>query len=247
MLSRRSRTVIGAAAACGVPVGLAAALVPVRAQMPNATAALALALAVTVLAATGTRASAALAAVSASLSFDLFHTRPYGSLTINRAQDLETASLLLAVGLVVGQLAARNQRHRHTAAATSYDLGRVHAVAEMLATGQPAEQVVAAVTNELRDLLGLVECHFSTTFADPPGPFIERQGGVSWGSLRWGFRTMGLPTKDISLMVEHQGLPLGRFVLRAPPGARVTTDELLTAVALADQAAIALGGPVRSE
>jgi K+-sensing histidine kinase KdpD len=240
MTSQRRRHLAAFLAAAIAPVGAAAAMVPLRARLPNATIALAIALTVALLAAVGTRASAAIAAVSAGAGFDVFHTRPYGSLAINRAADIETTVLLLAVGIVVGQLATRNRLHRDLAADSSYDLGRIHAVAEMVASGEPADQVVLAVANELADLLALKECHYSAAYAERPGPFIERDGDVSWGALRWGFQTMGLPGKEVSLSVEHQGRPLGRYVLLGEPGVPVNPDALIAAVALADQAGAAL-------
>jgi len=239
-LPDRVRLVLALVAAASVPFLVSAALIPIRADARTATVALVLAAVVTVLAATGTRATAALAALSASLGFDLFHTRPYGSLAITHGQDIETTALLLAVGLVVGQLAVRNRRNRLSALEMSYDLGRVHAVAEMVAAGDPVGQVVLAVANELADLLTLRSCRFERSFAERPGPFIEREGGVTWGGLRWGFWKMGLPSKEVSLVVQHQGRPLGRFILTAEPGGRVTADQLVTAVALADQAGAAL-------
>jgi hypothetical protein len=232
--------VLGVAAGVAAPIAVAGALVPVRESVPNTTVALALAVVVSVLATTGSRVTAGLAALTGAVSFDLLFTRPYGTLSISSAADIETTGLLLAVGLVVGQLGTRNRWHRRRAAATSFDLGRVHAVAEMVASGAPAEQVVLAVGIEIRSLLGLRSCSFDPSFAEKPGPFIERWGALSWGALRWGFTTMGLPTKDISLMVEHQGRPLGRYVLVAEPGTRVTEDQLVAAVALADQAGAAL-------
>jgi K+-sensing histidine kinase KdpD len=232
-------------ASVAVPVAVAGALVPVRGEVPNTTMALGLAVFVTLLAAVGTRATAAVAALSSGLSFDIFLTRPYNSLAINRAADLETTALLLAVGLVAGQLAARTRHHRLRADEASYDLGRIHAVAEMVALGEPTDQVVIAVANELTDLLGLRSCRFEETFAEGPTPFVERQGSITWGALRWGFRTMGLPSHEITLVVQHQGLPLGRYVLTPTPGRRVTVDELLAAVALADQAGAALAAQRR--
>ncbi len=236
----RVRTIIAAVTAAAVPVAVSVALVPVRANIPNTTVALGLALLVAALASTGTRLTAALAAVSASVGFDVFYTHPYGSLTIRRAQDIQTTALLLAVSVLVGQLAARNRRHRHLAAEASYNLGRVHAVAEMVAAGEPVDQVVTAVSNELTDLLGLQVCRFDTEFADQPGLFIERHGAVTWGVLRWGFSTTGLPAREVSLVVQHQGHPLGRYVLLPEVGSRVSADQLITAVALADQAGAAL-------
>jgi hypothetical protein len=110
----------------------------------------------------------------------------------------------------------------------------------MVAAGEPADQVVQAAANELTDLFTLRSCRFDTAFAATPGPFIERHGDVSWGAIRWGFQTMGFPTKEVSLVVEHQGRPLGRYVLVAQPGTRVTEDQLLASIALADLAASAL-------
>jgi len=243
---RGPRTAVALAAATILPLAAAAALVPLRTSTPAPTIALALAAIVTLLAATGTRGTAAIAAVSASVGFDAFHTRPYGSLVITRAEDIQTTALLLLVGLIVGQLAAVNRRHRTLAAESSYDLGRIHAVAEMVAAGEPAGQVVQAVANELTDLFTLRSSRFDTSFAAHPGPFIERNGDVSWGAIRWGFRTMGFPTKEVSLVVEHQSRPLGRYVLVAEPGARVTEDQLLASIALADLAGAALAAQPRS-
>lgn len=235
-----TRTLIATAAALAIPVSVAGALVSVRSHTTNATVALALAALVSLLASFGTRATAAVAAISASIGFDVFHTRPYGSLAITGAEDVQTTLLLLVVGLLVGQLAARNRRHRNDAADSSYDLARIHGVAEMVAAGHPSDQVILAVSNELTDLLGLRRCRFDPSFANRPGPFIERHGEVSWGALRWGFRSMGLPHEETSLVLQHQGRPLGRYVLIPEPGRRVTSDQLIAAVALADQAAAAL-------
>jgi hypothetical protein len=236
----RTRNGLAWVAAVAVPIGLAAALVPIRGNSPSPKVALILALAVAVLAMPGNRATAVAAAVSAGLGFDLFHTRPYYSPAITRLQDVETTALLLAVGLVVGQLAARNRMNRFRAAATSLDLGRLHGIAEMVAAGVPTADVVDAVAKELRDLLQLRDCWFDPKLAAEPGPFIERHGAVTWGVLEWGYGTMGLPAHDISLVLQHQGLPVGRFVLVPQPGTTVTTDELIAAVALGDQAAAAL-------
>jgi Domain of unknown function (DUF4118) len=234
---RRAAVVVAAAA---LPLGAAIALVPFRGDVPNATVALILAALVTVLAATTDRVAAAAAGLSAALSFDTFHTRPYGSLTIDRAQDVETTVLLLVVAMTVGQLAARSHRHQREAIVSALNLGRVHAVAEMVAAGASPHDVVRTVEAELKAVLRLRDCWYDPAFADTPTPFIERNGAVSWGAIRWGFATIGLPTTEVSLVVEHDARPLGRFVLVADPGVRVTEDELMTAVALADQAGSSL-------
>jgi len=235
-----ARTLLGLIVAVAAPFAVAGALVPLRSHAPNATIALILAVVVAALATTTTRSAALVAALSASVGFDLFQTRPYGSLAITRSQDVQTTLLLLVIGLIVGQLSARNRQHRRSAADSSYDLARIHSVAEMVAQGEPVDQVILAVGNEVQDLLGLKSCRFDRTFADVPGPFIEREGALSWGAVRWGFGTLGLPTVEVSLIVESQSRPLGRYVLVARPGRRVTTEQLLTAVALADQVGAAI-------
>jgi len=222
------------------PLALALGLLEFRSDLPGATVALALAAVVSLLATTGSRLCAAVAAVTAAIGFDVWFTRPYGSLSISTSQDIETTGLLLVVGIIVGQLAARNRSHARQAREISADLRLLHAVAEMLADGSPTSAVVSAVAADLVDILRLRACSFEHSFAEPPGPFIERYGAVSWGALRWGFRTMGLPNKEVTLVVQHRGHPLGRFVLLAQPGTRVTTDQLIAAVALADQAGVAI-------
>ncbi|MDQ1369518.1 MAG: hypothetical protein QOF20_1871 [Acidimicrobiaceae bacterium] len=229
----------------GLPVGVAVCLVPLRSRIPNATTALVLAALVALVASAGTRTTAALAAISASVGFDVVHTPPYGSVTFNRVQDLEVTGLLLIVGLIVGQLAAANRRHRDLAGQSSYALGRIHMVAEMVASGDPADEVVEAVGNELTALFGLQACRYDPAFADRPGPFIERHGAVSWGAIEWDLAKWGLPSQEVSLVVEHQGRPLGRYVLLAPPGTRATQDQLLAAVALADQVGAALAAQTK--
>src|SRR5215471_11508786 len=99
-------------AAVVLPVGVAAALVPFRVHLDHAVIALALVAAVVAVAATGGRIPGLLAAVSAAGSFDFFHTRPYNSFSITQRADVESAILLLVVGLMVGELSSRSTRHR---------------------------------------------------------------------------------------------------------------------------------------
>jgi len=239
--SARLRLILVTAAAIVAPAGVAAALIPVRGDVADATVALLLAVVVSLVAAIGNRVSAVIAAISAALAFDDFFTRPYGSLSISSARDVETTALLLVGGLIVGQLSARNRLHRAVAVRTNIDLQRIQAITEMVASGAPGNEVVSAVAVELQSLLSLRQAWFEPTFSDEPGPVIEHNGQVSWGRFWWGFNTLGLPGKKITLAIEHGPERLGRFVLMAEPGTRVTREQLLAAVTLADQAGVALG------
>jgi hypothetical protein len=240
-VAAQMRPVLLVVAAIAVPVAVSLAVVPFRGNVPAATVALGLAIVVSLVAAVGTRMTAVIAAVSAALCFDILFTRPYGSFSISNAADVETAALLLVGGLIVGQLSARNRTNRGRVVQGSLDLGRIQNIAELMASGAGPDEVVAAVGVELQTLLGLRSCRFETSFPTTPGPTIERNGGVSWGHFWWGVPTLGLPGKEISLVVENQQHRRGRYVMLAEPGAKVTREQLLAAVTLADQAGSALG------
>jgi K+-sensing histidine kinase KdpD len=233
---------IGAAAA---PLLVALAVVPFRSNLPSASVALGLAIVVSLIAAFGGRLPAAVAAISAALSFDAFFTAPYGSLSITRVDDLETTVLLLISGLIVGQLSARNREHKDRVVRSTDDLNRIQAIGEMLASGAPAADVVAAVAVELQGLLSLRSCWFDTSPGEKTDPVIERNGRVSWGRIWWGFTTLGLPGRKITLPVEREHRRLGRFVLVAEAGTRVSREQLIAAVTLADQAGTVLGFDAR--
>jgi Domain of unknown function (DUF4118) len=237
----RARPLIAAIVSVAAPVMLTVGLLPFRAQVPTATVALGLAVLVSLLAAVGTRFTAMVAALSAAVCFDVAFAPPYGPFAISHPQDIETTALLLVGGLIVGQLSARNRRNRGLVVQTSADLASVQAIAEMMSAGAEANQVVAAVAVELQALLGLRMCWFDTSWPERPGPTIDPNGNVSWGRLWWGFDTLGLPGKEITIEVAHDQRRLGRYVLVAEAGTKVRRDQLRTAITLADQAAATLG------
>ena len=154
------RTWLALAAGITAPLAVAAAMVPLRATIDNANVALVLAAVVVAVAMTGSRAAVLAAAASAAVWFDFFHTRPYESFTVNDHDDIVTALVLLAVGVLVGELAIRSRRHRSAATTSSGDIARIHAVAELVAAGEPSELVAAEVADELLRLLELRDCRF---------------------------------------------------------------------------------------
>src|SRR5262245_5847303 len=89
------------------PVVAAAALIPLRGDVDNTNVGLLLVVVVVAVASVGQRTAAALSALSAAAAFNFFHTEPYYSLRISSRDDVETAVLLLLVGLAVGELASR--------------------------------------------------------------------------------------------------------------------------------------------
>lgn len=226
-----------------LPVALSALLLPFRSHLSDANEALILVVAVVVIATTGRRSAALVAAFSAAASFDFFLTRPYLSFRITSHADLVTELLLLVVGAVVGDLAARGRRHRMAETRVHDDLLRVHQIAELVARGEEPEFVAMAVATQIRELLSLRDCRLSRERTDEPRASIEPDGTVMLGPRRWSARTMGLPTRQVRLDVRGSGRTLGTFILTPTPGKPIDPDRLYVAVALADQLGAAMAAP----
>jgi K+-sensing histidine kinase KdpD len=237
MTREQQRTWIALGLAVALPVAVAAALIPARDHTDNTNIALVLVVVVVVVAILGRRLSASVAAVSSAAWFDFFHTQPHYRFTIRARGDVVTAVLLLVVGLVVGELAARSRRHQAVASRHADELTRVHAVAELVASGEPLEYVILAVADELRELLILRDIRFDMSARDPeerPLPKVQRDGEVVVGQLRWGSDSMGLPGRTVELEVDGGGRRWGRYLLEPTPGQPVPFVRRIVAVAMAD-------------
>lgn len=237
------RRIVGIAllSALLVPPAAAAALIPARAHTDNANIALGLVVVVVAVATLGHRLATVLSAVSAAVWFDFFHTRPYYSFTISTHDDVVTAVLLLVVGIAVGELAIRTRRSVLAARTGSSDIANLHAIAELVAAGEKPEIAVVTVASELRRLFGLRDCTFERApfESNPRIARFERSGNVVVGELSWGVGTMGLPGKQVELVVSGFGRTFGRFLMTPTPGHPVSFDRRIIAVALADQVAAA--------
>jgi K+-sensing histidine kinase KdpD len=224
------------------PIVTATVLIPFRDDVVGTNIALLLVVVVVAVAATGNRVAAALSAISAALSFNFFFTEPYYSLRIDSRDDVETAVLLLLVGLAVGELASRGLRARAAVARGRRDLASIYGLGALVAKGEDADYVLMATESELTHLLGLLSCRFETD-VDPDAPIlpvIARDGSVKWGPTVWETARWGLPSDGATIPVWSRGVRLGRFVLTAPTAVPYTTEQLAQAVALVDQAGAAL-------
>lgn len=227
------------------PIFVAGLLVGVRNHVQNANVALILVVVVVCAAAVGGRVAGACAAVVAALSFVFFHTRPYLRLTIDSADDVETTVLLLAVGLLVGHIAAGAMRARATAQEQSVDIQRIRRVADLAARGEEPARVIKAAQDELTALLGLESCRFESQPFLPVLPRLERSGHVEtrlWRLQEGGFE---LPAEGVDLPVYGRGQQLGRFVLDPTLGVGVGLEQLVVAVAVADQVGSVLAAPAK--
>lgn len=223
------------------PLAAGATLIPLRDRIDNTNIALLLVVAVVAVASGGRRPAAVVAALSAAAAFNLFHTRPYLSFRIHSSDDVETALLLLAVGIAVGELALRGRRARVLVAKGQEDLASIHGLGRLVAEGEDVDYILLATASELTHLLHLVDCHFEPRpSGDRVLPVVERDGTVRWGPTVWDSARWGLPTDGATIPVVSRGARRGRFVMRAPVALPMSREQLAQAVALVDQAAAAL-------
>jgi hypothetical protein len=232
----------------GVAAILAGAgLVALRDTISSADVVLVLVTVVVVAAAGGGREAGAVTAVTAALSFDFFHTQPYNQLRINSRDDIVTTVLLLVVGLIVGQVAAKGRRARNSAAARSGQIRRIYRVAELAAGGDDPTDVIMGAQAELAALLDLRSCRFEAAPYGPPLERLERSGGTAWHQYRYRDGGFELSPDGVELPVVGRGNTLGRFVLEPNPGTGVSLEQRVVAVAIADQVGAVLAAPQPGE
>ncbi|NUK82750.1 DUF4118 domain-containing protein, partial [Streptomyces lunaelactis] len=149
--------------------------------------------AVVAVASLGSRTAGVLAALSATAWFDFFLTRPYGTFDIAASADIETAVLLLVVGVIVSQLAARARRLEVITVTDAAHLSRIHRTADLARSANSSDTVVDHVRRELTDLLGLRACRFEygTLMGQPPR--LQKDGSVTVGRRPWDVDVAGWP------------------------------------------------------
>ncbi|MEU2451149.1 DUF4118 domain-containing protein [Streptomyces sp. NPDC012765] len=237
----RLRDPFALAAGLLAPFFLALALAPFRSDLSATNAALILVVAVVAVAALGSRTAGALAALSAAAWFDYFLTEPYQRFTIEDRDDIETAVLLLVVGLVVSQLAVRARRLRAVVVTDTAHLSSLRGTARLVEDGGSPEAVVEYVRRELVGLLGLRGCRFEYGTLMGNLPRLEHGGGVwlrSPGRVR---EYADWPDGETELRVVGGGHYYGRFLLDPPPGRPLPPEEARSvAVTLAAQGGAAL-------
>jgi hypothetical protein len=235
------------AVALAGPVVVSAALIPLRDGIRTSNVSLLLVLIVVIAAVLGGRLGGAAAAIVSLASFDYFFTRPYYSFAINSRDDVETAVLLLLVGLVVGEVVVRARRSETQAAMSRAEVVRVRRLSELAAGGESAGRLIGIVQGELISLLHVRDCKFE------PLPFGENLPEMTHqGVLIPGVETPdGSPVRTrIALPVFGAGRPVGRFVLDLAPdegatGIALPPEDRALAVALADQLGTVLANEIQ--
>ena len=236
-----SRDRLAVAAGFAAPLALAAVLVPFRSSFPNTDAALAMIVIVVAVAAAGNRLAGLVASVSAAAWFDFFLTRPYETFTINRAADIETTVLLVVIGAAVTEIAVWGRREHSAASRRAGYLDGINDAARAVATGDSPSAVADRIASGLIQLLSLRSCEFQYGMAGIGGPArLEHDGTIAFDGEPYDLRGGEWPAGvRLELLVESGGRLRGRFLMQ--PGKYLSAGEqLLVAVALADQAGAAL-------
>ena len=239
MLSR-DRLVV--AAGLVAPLALAAVLVPIRSSFANTAAALLMLLLVMAIAAAGNRLAGYVAAVSAAAWFDFFLTRPYERFAISRPADIETTVLLLVIGAAVTEIAVWGRGQHSAASRRAGYLEGINDAARAVGTGGTPSALADRIAASLTKVLSLRSCEFQYGIAGIGGPArLEHDGTITFAGqpydLLYGEWPPGV---GLELLVESGGRLQGRFLMQ-PGKARPTREQLLVAVALADQAGAAFG------
>jgi hypothetical protein len=249
------RKLVGLAVGGLGPIVVALVLVPFREDIDNANLALLLVLVVVLAAIVGDRAAAVLAAITGTMALDFFLTRPYASMRIESADDVETIIIFLAVGLLVGEVAARGRRFRRERERAADAIAHVHRVAARIAEGGPLDSegrlrtVVDEVIAEVIALLRLHDCYIEFAPFQWPLPRLERSGAIETADHEFSSGGFVLPEYGLGLPVLQAGSEVARLVLLGDPAVSVTLEERVVAVALADQlgSALAMAGPIELE
>jgi hypothetical protein len=229
------------------PVLAALVLVPLRDEIRTSNVSLVLVVVVVIAAVLGGRVGGAVAALVSMAAFDFFFTRPYDSFTINSRDDVETAVLLLVVGLIVGEVVVRARRSHAVAQESRAEVVRVRRLSELAAGGEPAGRLIGIVQGELVSLLPVRECRFEPLPFRHTVPELTHQGVRIPGSDE---PRGGDSDRTVALPVFGEGRPVGRFVLQLETGStgiEVPPEDRALALALADQLGTVLAHEVRDQ
>jgi K+-sensing histidine kinase KdpD len=219
-----------------VPIVVAALLGLVREDLANTGAALVLVLVVVAVAVSGDRLAGVLAALSAAGSFDYFLTAPFHRFAIVDRDDLETAVLLLAIGLAVVEIARWGRRQAARSSRRAGYLDGVARAATLAAEGSSSPDVADTIAAMITEVLDLDSCRFEPVCGVPDRPVLRRDGTVTWADRVVDVRREGLPGMDVVELPAGHGPDGGRFLLTASTEVRrPTREQLLVAVTLAEQ------------
>jgi hypothetical protein len=154
----------------------------------------------------------------------------------SRGRDVVTTVVLVGVGSVVGELCVRVTAYRAVAEGRKADFAVLSGAAGLMAFGEDAPVVVAALAGELVARVGLVDCEFEPGLPSGERPCVARNGTVVW----LDDEPPRAPVTEIELPVWTGTEVVGRYRMVLASGPPPTRDRLQTAVGIAEQAGAAL-------
>jgi hypothetical protein len=238
---RAHRPLVVSAAAV-VPLVACAALSPFRASFANTNIALVLVLVIVAAAATGIRAAGLVAALSSAAWFDFFLTEPYNHFSITDRADIETAVLLMLVGVAVSEIALWGRRQQaHASREQGYLDGVLGTAATVGAGRSSTNSLVDHVCEQIVDVVGIDRCRFDSG-SEAVLATLNNDGTMTYNGNPFNVDRLGLPTDaEIALVVQSGGVVHGRFLLTAATRiVRPTLEQRRVAIALANQVGAAL-------
>jgi hypothetical protein len=169
------------------------------------------------------------------MAFDFFLTRPYVSMRIESRDDIETALIMLTVGLLVGEVAERGRRSRRHRERAAEAIARVHRVAEQVTYGAPLKDAIATGRRELIALLQLQDCWIEVPPFSWSPPQLARDGTIATSEHRYRDDGFSIPEDGLELAILRSGTEIARLVLIGDPHVAVNIEERQIAIAIADQ------------
>jgi len=228
-------------AAVVAPFVAGAILYAFRDHVSDATSVLILVLIVVGAAATGDRAAGLLAAVSAGAWFDFFLAPPYLTFTINDANDIETAVLLVLISAAVTEVALWGRRQQARASRRSGYLEGVLRASRAVADGTaPSSAVTVLVAGQIAEVLDADSAHFvKGPVHDSRVAVLNADGVLIHGGRPVDVDRVGLPTNEyVAVPVQQGSQVIGHFLLTAASHvAYPSREQRRVAVLLADQVA----------
>jgi K+-sensing histidine kinase KdpD len=220
-----------------LPLGVAPLLVSVRGVASPEVIAFGIALTVVIAGRFGGRAGGSLAGVMAATGYNFFFTSPYLLLKFPSLRYAGTASILVLVGYTVGELSSRVADGARRVTDERTDTAGLARVLSIAAGGR-AEDVERAIRGELRGMLALQDCWFTSQVPDLVA--VEPDGAVRCTERAHLSGDLFLPAAGVALPVTWKGHRYGCLVAVPLPDVAVTTRQRRIAVAMAGALGLAM-------
>ncbi len=149
------RSFVGAGAALGTVVILAAIMAPFRSHLSIATAGLVLVIPVVVGVVTGGIAGGSVAVVGGFLAYDLIFIPPYGTLAVGAGENWAALVVYVVVMLLVAQVVGRLDSARAQAHQRESEIRRLFELTDLLIGEKPVPELLALIVSAVHDAFGL--------------------------------------------------------------------------------------------